>query len=214
MAEPFRSTARQVHWDVAYRDRGITGVSWFQPTASTSLALFDRLAVPPSAAVVDIGGGASVLVDDLLARGFSNLTVVDVSAVALEAVGQRLGQSSPVTLVHTDLLSWKPEGRYDVWHDRAVFHFLVDERDRDAYLKVLRSCLRPGGIVILATFALDGPEYCSGLPVSRYSASELTKLLGPEVDAMEEMREEHLTPSGAMQPFTWLAARIRRTSSA
>jgi SAM-dependent methyltransferase len=201
--------ARRDHWDAAYRDRGPSGVSWFQPTASVSLDLFDRLAVAPDAAVIDIGGGASTLLDGLIARGFSDLTVLDVSVKALETVRERLGADPSVALIHADLLEWKPERRYDVWHDRAVFHFLVEEQDRRNYLRLLTSSLVHGGIAILATFASDGPEYCSGLPVSRYDASDLTRLLGSEFGSLDVRREEHETPAGALQPFTWLAAKYR-----
>jgi len=185
------------------------GVSWFQPTAVVSLDLFDRLAIPLDAPVIDIGGGTSPLVDGLLARGFSDLTVLDISVRALETVRERLGTGPSVALIHADLLEWKSERRYGVWHDRAVFHFLVDEQDRARYLRLLRSALSPGGFVILATFASDGPEYCSGLPVARYDASDLTRLLGTDFDTLEERREEHVTPAGALQTFTWLAAKYR-----
>ena len=160
--------ARRDHWDAAYRDRGAAGVSWFQATPTVSLELFDKLAIPTKAAVLDIGGGASTLVDGLIARGFKDLTVLDVSSEALDTVRLRLGEGGPVVLIQGDLLEWRPERRFDVWHDRAVFHFLVDEEDRRSYFRILRSSLVSGGEVILATFAPDGPEYCSGLPVARY----------------------------------------------
>jgi hypothetical protein len=200
--------ARQNHWDAAYRGRGEAGVSWFQPTANVSLDLIDRLAVPMDAALIDIGGGASPLVDGLIARGFTDLTVLDVSALALETVRGRLGSGVSVALVRADLLEWQPQRRYEMWHDRAVFHFLVAEQDRRTYLRLLRSSLLDGGIVILATFAADGPKYCSGLPVCRYGPEELTKALGSGIEVLIQEREEHVTPTGAIQPFTWVAARV------
>jgi hypothetical protein len=210
MAESTGSAnARHDHWDTAYRDRGEAGVSWYQPTANVSLDLIDRLAIPSDAGVIDIGGGASPLVDGLIARGFSDLTVLDVSTRALETVRLRLGAGASVVLVRADLLEWKPQRRYDLWHDRAVFHFLVAEHDRGTYLRFLRSSLVNGGTVILATFAADGPEYCSGLPVSRYGPDELARALGGDFVILDAEREEHVTPGGVIQPFTWVAARLR-----
>jgi hypothetical protein len=199
---------RRQHWDAAYRDRGATGVSWFQPVASVSEELIRRLAVPPDAAIIDVGGGASILVDDLLSQGFRDLTVLDVSTVALDTVSDRLPVDAPVTLLHADLLSWKPDRRYDVWHDRAVLHFLVDDADRATYRETLERALRRGGYALIGTFASDGPEYCSGLPVRRCSVDDLVGLLGPECEVLAERREEHVTPGGVIQPFTWVAARL------
>jgi cyclopropane fatty-acyl-phospholipid synthase-like methyltransferase len=175
-----------------------------------SLELIEKLRVPADAAVVDVGGGASILVDHLVERGFSDLTVLDISAPALDEVGRRLGDA-PVVRLHEDLLEWRPPRRYDLWHDRAVFHFLVTESDRRRYLDTLQAAIRPDGLVILATFALDGPEVCSGLPVSRYSADELTRILGDTFRPLATRREIHVTPRGSAQPFTWLAGRIGST---
>lgn len=199
---------RGQQWDAAYENRGATGVSWFQPNATTSIELVERLAIPNDAAVIDIGGGASLLVDALADRGFRDLTVLDVSKTALEMVRERRsGSSGPIALLHEDVLGWKPDRRFDLWHDRAVFHFLVNGNDRETFLGTLRSALRPGGIVIMATFAIDGPEFCSGLPVARYSPADLAEILGPDFEVVEQFREEHNTPAGVVQPFTWLAAR-------
>ncbi len=195
------------HWNAAYETRGATGVSWFRPTATRSIDLIDRLGIPQSAAIIDIGGGASVLADTLFDRGFSDVSILDVSKTALAEVRQRLGANTSLSLLQEDLLAWSPERRYDLWHDRAVFHFLVNPSDRGIYLKTLRSALRPEGFVIMATFASDGPEYCSGLPVSRYSSSDLAKMLGPQFQVIEALRDHHLTPAGVEQPFTWVAAR-------
>jgi SAM-dependent methyltransferase len=173
-----------------------------------SLELIEALRTPRDAAVVDIGGGASRLVDCLVDRGFGDLTVLDVSVSALEEVRSRLGDS-PVFLLHEDLLDWQPDRQYDLWHDRAVFHFLVTEADRQTYLEKLREALRPGGSLILGTFALDGPEVCSGLPVTRYSADDLSHMLGSTFEPVQTRRELHTTPRGSVQPFTWLAGRIR-----
>jgi 2-polyprenyl-3-methyl-5-hydroxy-6-metoxy-1,4-benzoquinol methylase len=168
---PLSGGERAEHWDAAYETRGAAGVSWFQPTATTSIDLIERLEIPKTAAIIDIGGGASVLADALFERGFTDVSVLDVSKTALAEVRLRLGARDSISLLQEDLVAWSPERRYDLWHDRAVFHFLVDPSDRGIYLKTLRSALRPEGFVIMATFASDGPEYCSGLPVSRYSSS-------------------------------------------
>jgi hypothetical protein len=181
-------------------------VSWFQPVPAVSVELIERLDIARDVAVIDVGGGASLLVDALLDRGYGDLSVLDVSNAALEAVRTRLGPESAVMLLHEYLLTWKPDRRFGVWHDRAVFHFLVDPRDRETYLKTLRSALAPGGSVIMATFAEDGPEFCSGLPVARYSPADLAQLLGRDFKVVEQFHAEHVTPAGVSQPFTWVAA--------
>jgi SAM-dependent methyltransferase len=196
------------HWDAAYTARGADGVSWHEAEPRISLELIEALRIPRDAAVVDIGGGASQLVDRLVERGFSDLTVLDISASALAEVGSRLGDSLVLRL-HEDLLEWRPLRRYDLWHDRAVFHFLVTETERRRYLETLRAAVRPGGFLILATFALDGPEVCSGLPVCRYSADDLSHILGDSFHPLETRHEAHVTPRGSIQPFTWVAGRIR-----
>ena len=200
------SNGRAEHWDVAYETRGSTGVSWFQSSATPSIELIERLGISNGAAVIDIGGGASILADALLDRGFTDISVLDISSRALATVRQRFGSNASVSLLHEDLLAWQPQRQYDVWHDRAVFHFLVDPSDQENYLRTLRAALRPTGFVIMATFASDGPKYCSGLPVSRYSSADLSRVLHPQFQLIESFREEHVTPAGVAQPFTWVAA--------
>lgn len=196
-------------WDGVYRARGVDGVSWFQAEPATSLELVAALDVPPSAAVLDVGAGASLLVDGLVERGFEDVTVLDVSEEALGAVSRRLPSSSGVHLERADLLAWAPRRCYDLWHDRAVFHFLVGEADRRRYLDVLRTATTPSAAVVLGTFAPDAPEKCSGLPVVRYSVESLAEVLGSAFELVAERREEHVTPRGAVQPFTWVAGRMR-----
>ena len=150
--------ARADHWDAAYSTRGVDGVSWYQAVPEVSLELVDALDISRDAAVIDVGGGASFLVDELLARGFSDLTVLDLSVSALDATRQRLPADAPVRCVHADLLTWEPDRRYDLWHDRAVFHFLVAQSDRDRYVATLTRAVVPGGNVIVGTFAEDGPD--------------------------------------------------------
>jgi len=210
---PGTGTQRAQHWDAAYEMRGATGVSWFQPAATVSVELIERLGTAKDASLIDIGGGASLLVDTLIGRGFSDLTVLDVSRSALNAVRERLGHTKSVALLHEDLLAWKPERRFDLWHDRAMFHFLGEGNDRENYLRTLRSALRPGGALVMATFASDGPKYCSGVPVARYSFVDLAETLGSDFVVVEQLREEHSTPTGAIQPFTWIAARLVSSAS-
>ena len=152
-------------------------MNWYQPEPATSLALIDRLRVPKGAPVIDVGGGASLLVDRLVARGYTDLAVLDVSSTALEIARRRLGDTAPVRWLHEDLLRWRPERPYALWHDRAVFHFLTDAAERAKYLTILRQTLGDSGALIIATFASNGPERCSGLPVARYDAIDLAPLL-------------------------------------
>lgn len=194
------------HWDAAYESLGASNVSWFQQSVDPSLRLIEALSVPHDAAIVDVGGGASLLVDALSMLGYRDLTVLDISRRALDEVAARLVDDD-VALLHEDLLEWTPSRDFDLWHDRAVLHFLVEDRDRDRYLRTLRAAVRSGGAVVLATFAPDGPETCSGLPVVRYGADELMELLGAEFTLVTQESEIHVTPSGAPQSFTWLAAR-------
>jgi 2-polyprenyl-3-methyl-5-hydroxy-6-metoxy-1,4-benzoquinol methylase len=202
------SGQRARHWNDAYAGRAPDEASWYQAFPAVSLELIEALGTPRGAAVIDVGGGAARLVDNLLERGFSDVTVLDVSAAALEEVRSRPG-ASKVRLVHADLLEWQPDRRYDLWHDRAVFHFLVSEPDRSEYARLLQAAIRPGGQVILAAFAPDGPDVCSGLPVARYSATALSDFLGGRFEPVESRRETHVTPRGVAQPFTWLAARAQ-----
>jgi trans-aconitate methyltransferase len=182
-------------------------VSWYQPIPSVSLELVETLGVEPESPVIDVGGGASTLADLLLERGFRDVTVLDLSSVALDEVRRRLAAGA-VELVCADVLRWTPPRRYSLWHDRAVLHFLVGDDDRQRYLDRLHEAVRPGGFVILGTFAPDAPPTCSGLPVVRYAPAELAKLLGERFELLEMRREEHRTPRGNVQPFTWIAGRL------
>jgi len=211
VAEDGDSTQRARHWDDAYATRGGEGVSWYQPSPRVSLELTDVLGVPREAAVIDVGGGASRLVDELVGRGFSDVTVLDVSVMALGEVERRLPADAGVAVLQADVLEWHAPRRYDLWHDRAALHFLVDDGDRGRYLEALQAGLAPGGAVIVGAFAPDAPEQCSGLPVRRYSADDLAELLGSTFELAESRREEHVTPFGAIQPFTWVAGRLGAT---
>jgi SAM-dependent methyltransferase len=200
------SVARE-HWDRTYRASGATGVSWHEPSARVSLEIVAALAVPLDAPIVDIGGGASTLAPELVALGYAAVTVVDVSAVALEESRARLGDAA--TLLHEDVLAWRPGRRYGLWHDRAVLHFFTEERERRAYVESLDGALRPGGHVVIGTFAPEGPERCSGLPVRRYAPRDLEALLGDDYVLLLARHDDHVTPRGVRQRFTWTAFQRR-----
>ena len=206
-------TSQQQHWDDVYTQKAEDEVSWFQPEAAMSLDLIARCALPPDAKIIDVGGGASRLVDGLLDRGFVDVTVVDLSAAALAKARARLGErAQPVSWVAADVTTFEPPARYALWHDRAVFHFLTAPADRAAYVRVLERALADGGHAIVGTFAPDGPERCSGLPVVRYDAAALAAALGPSLTLIESARHEHVTPSGKVQAFTF--ARFVRSAPA
>lgn len=195
---------RKHHWETIYAAKPSTQHSWYQPTPAVSLALIRAAGLNPTAKIIDIGGGASTLPDHLLAEGYRALTVLDLAAAALDQSRQRLGPAAaPVDWIAADILTWQPATRYALWHDRAVFHFLIDPASRRAYLATLARSLQPGATVILATFALDGPEKCSGLPVRRYSPQTLADELGPAFTLRETATEDHHTPSGGLQRFVY-----------
>lgn len=199
---------RQSHWDDRYRTIGEASVSWYEAEPRLSLGLIDRVGATASTSVIDIGGGASAVTARLQQQGFDDLTVLDISTEALEGSKRRIERPDEVTWLHTDLLDWSPTRRWGVWHDRAVFHFLTEQLDRDRYREILRSVVEPGGAVIIATFAEDGPTTCSGLAVQRYSAERLLAELGTGFVEITNARTDHVTPSGGIQPFTWIAARV------
>jgi len=196
------SNDRQSHWEAVYSSKGETEVSWFQETPEISLDLIALAEARPDAAIIDIGGGASRLVDALLARGFRQITVLDLSAAALERARARLSTAADgVSWLVADATSWQPPQAYDIWHDRAAFHFLTDAAAQQAYLLRLRRGLKPGGYAIFGTFAPDGPEKCSGLPVARHDSASLGRLLGPAFTLVDSRGHAHHTPWGSVQQF-------------
>ncbi len=200
---------RKDHWENVYETKPTTGVSWFQEHAAQSLRLIEATGLPKSASIIDVGGGASTLVDDLLAQGYSALSVLDISAKALEAAQARLGASAArVSWLVGDITEMElPAQAYDLWHDRAVFHFLTAPEQREAYVRNVLRAVKPGGHVIVATFAEDGPEQCSGLPVARYSAQGLHAEFGAPFELLRHEREEHHTPAGKTQKFIYCYCR-------
>jgi hypothetical protein len=195
------------HWDGAYA-HGDTTRSWFQHQPAVSLRMIDITAVWPDDSVIDVGGGASVLIDALLARGFGDVTVLDVSKAGLDIARRRLGSAADrVHWLRTDILTWQPQRTYRVWHDRAVLHFLTTGRAQRQYLHALHAATVTTAVAIFGCFAPDGPQQCSGLPVARYGPAELAAVLDKRWTLRAEDRERHTTPTGAIQPFTWAAFR-------
>jgi SAM-dependent methyltransferase len=193
---------RRAHWDNAYQSKGEAGVSWFEDTPAVSLDLIRRHAAFASSSLIDIGGGASRLGDALLDAGMKAITVLDLSPAALDAAKARLGaRAGDVHWVAADVTAWKPDRSYDIWHDRAAFHFLTDPDDRAAYIERLTAAVVPGGHAIIATFAPDGPERCSGLPVVRYDPAALAYVIGPCFRLVEHMEHQHRTPWNSTQAF-------------
>ena len=193
---------RQAHWQNVYRTKSEQQVSWSQSLPEPSLGLIEKFASERSASIVDIGGGASRLVDALHERGYRHLTVLDLSEASLQSAKDRLGDdAASVQWVAADATKWQPPQAFDIWHDRAAFHFLVDPRDREAYTARLHQGVRTGGHAIIATFALDAPEKCSGLPVQRYDHVALGAALGPAFALVHHQPHHHVTPWGAAQSF-------------
>lgn len=197
------------HWEQVYSSKASNAVSWFQQHADQSLRLIHNTGLGKNAAIVDVGGGASVLVDELVAEGYSDLTVLDLSAAALAVAKQRLGkQADTVHWMEGDITRAEfPLHRFDIWHDRAVFHFLTAPEDRQAYVERVMRAVRPGGHVIIATFAEDGPEKCSGLPVMRYKPESLHAEFGDAFLLVQHEKEAHQTPVGAIQQFVYCYCR-------
>lgn len=194
--------SRQEHWEKVYRAKAEKELSWFEEHPAVSLELIWAAGISREAAIIDIGGGESRLVDALLGEGFSALTVLDISAHALAAAKARLGpRAEKVTWIVADVTSWEPAAAYDLWHDRAAFHFLTDAADRESYAARVAKAIRPGGYVIIGTFAPEGPERCSGLPVQRHDAASIGAVLGGAFTLIESRRHAHLTPAGKTQQF-------------
>lgn len=199
------------HWEHVYRTKLRTQVSWYQPHALRSLDLIRRVSPPPNGPIIDVGGGTSTLVDDLLEAGYRDLTVLDLSATALTESRARLDtRAASVQWIEADILETPlPRATYSVWHDRAVFHFLTDPAHRARYVAQARAAVRSGGFVLIATFADDGPTRCSGLEVARYSPATLHAEFGAGFSLTASEREEHLTPSGVRQAFVYCLCRIK-----
>ena len=207
---PIDADARRDFWEGVHATKPMDGVSWWQPVPELSLDLIGAAGIGPADPIIDVGAGWSTLIDHLLARGFGDVTVVDVSATALATVAARLGDApAGASFVQGDVLDLHPARRYALWHDRAVFHFLTEPHERAAYRESLRRALRPGGHLVVATFGADGPTACSGLPVVRYSPEALAAEFADEFDVVATSGEDHATPWGSAQQFTALLLRHR-----
>ena len=198
------------HWEAVYGKKLPDAVSWYRPHLDQSLRFIDAAGLSADSPLIDVGGGTSTLVDDLLGRGFSDVTVLDISAGAIRAAQERLGpRAADVTWVVGDITEiGLPEHRYAFWHDRAVFHFLTEPESRRRYVAAVRRALKPNGHIIVATFGPAGPETCSGLPVTRYDAAGIHAQFGGEFAQVGSSRESHLTPRGSEQEFVYCYCRL------
>jgi hypothetical protein len=204
MAEQAETAA---HWDGAYA-QGDGTRSWFEQHPGMSLRMLDSAGVSAPDALIDVGGGASPLTGALLDRGFRDLTVLDISAAGMQHARDRLGpRADQVHWLTADVLSWRPQRHYQAWHDRAAYHFLTVEEHRRQYLHALDMATAPDAVAVFGCFAPDGPERCSGLPVARSSPAQLARQIGTKWLLISQDREEHITPAGTVQPFTWIALR-------
>lgn len=197
-------TDRKNHWEKVYRGKSPLEVSWFQQEPALSLRLIADTGIGLDAPIIDVGGGASLLVDRLCEQAYTDVSVLDVSASAIAHVKDRLAdEACGVQLFETDVTTFEPPRRFALWHDRAVFHFLTAEEDRDRYVGVLKQALEPGGHLIIMTFAIGGPEKCSGLDIVQYDADRIKTVLGASFDLVEAGHETHITPAGNRQKFAW-----------
>lgn len=200
----YKFIRRKKHWDDLYLTKGFNQVSWYQPYPKTSINLISSLCKDKNKSIVDIGGGLSTLVNELLKLKFTSLTVLDISKNALEKAKQRLGaNASYVQWIESDITQLETNRRFDIWHDRAVFHFLTKKKDIQAYVEKANHFIKPNGLLILSTFSLKGPKKCSGLPVQRYSPEGLTKIFHQRFRLLQGFEEEHLTPFQNSQNFIW-----------
>lgn len=199
------SDDRRAHWQSLWSTIDPEAASWHQPSPTVSLALITAAGLRRDAGVVDVGGGGSTLVDALVERGWVHLAVLDVAPLVIARAVERLGTlADDVTWVESDVLEWRPvPGLFELWHDRACFHFLTDPGDQRKYVEVMATALVPGGTAILAGFAPDGPETCSGLEVAHHDRASLSTLLGAGFELIDELDEDHTTPAGTVQKFRW-----------
>lgn len=197
--------SQKSHWDGVYSIRQADAVGWYKPHLQTSIDWIKELCLDAEAPIIDVGGGASTLVDDLLEAGHRSITVLDISGEALMAVGARLGaRGEVVTWLNADITSIDlPSNHYELWHDRAAFHFLTEFNQQQSYREILLNTLKPGGHLIIGTFAPEAPPKCSGLPIQRYTHEQLGKVLGGEFELKRHHKERHVTPGGVEQMYLY-----------
>lgn len=192
------------HWETVYQTKDHTKVGWYQPSSDSSLELIEKIGLSKEASVIDIGAGASTFVDGLIERGYKNITLLDLSNEALTIIKERLGDKAAIpNYFVADITTVSLPQRYDLWHDRAAFHFLLDEREQQSYIRTMRDSLTPQGYAIIGTFAVDGPESCSALSVKQYNRSEMEAVLDGQMAIIEAVESIHITPGGSEQKFSF-----------
>lgn len=199
---------REKHWENVYQTKELKDVSWFQQIPVTSLDLIKKLEVSTTAKVIDIGGGDSHLVDHLLDLGYRHLTVLDISASAIDRAKQRLGErAKDVQWIVADAASFKPTEKYDLWHDRAAFHFLTDDTEISNYIETAHQSLNPSGILLIGTFSEQGPKKCSGIEIKQYSEKTMTERIEPKFEKINCITVDHQTPFDTIQNFVFCSFR-------
>lgn len=194
----------QQHWDKVYSEKAPTEVSWYEPMPEVSLELIRSCNIPKDAAIIDVGGGDSFLAEFLVSLGYEDVTVVDISSKAIERAKERMCEKADeINWIIADASNFNPERQYDLWHDRAAFHFLLGEEQKKNYLGILKKAVKPGGYVIMGTFSDKGPDKCSGLEVQKYSVMDMCKLFEDDFDMLSGKNLDHQTPSGSKQNFTF-----------
>jgi 2-polyprenyl-3-methyl-5-hydroxy-6-metoxy-1,4-benzoquinol methylase len=204
------SMDKQLHWETVYKTKAPDAVSWYREHLDTSIELIRQASSSSSVNVIDVGGGESTLVDDLLRLGYSNISILDISAKALEVAQERLGSSAgDVQWIAADITEVElPSKKYDIWHDRAVFHFLIEPAQREAYVRQVAKSVKTGGTVIVATFGPDGPDSCSGLPTVKYDSDSLHGEFGASFKLVASLTEQHKTPFGTTQQFLYCFCKV------
>lgn len=193
---------RQKHWDTIYQTKELKDVSWYQPTPKTSLDFLTQFNVPKTAKIIDVGGGDSLLVDTLLDLGYTDITVLDISATSLERVKNRLGERAlRVKWIVADAATFKPTEQYDFWHDRAAFHFLTQEQEIENYIDIIQQRIKPKGILVIGTFSEQGPKKCSGIEIKQYSETTMTERLQKFFEKVKCITVDHTTPFNTIQNF-------------
>ncbi len=201
---------RKSHWENIYKQKELYEVSWYQPVPQTSLDFIEDLNINTSSNIIDIGGGDSFLVDSLINKGYQNLTVLDISQAAIERAKIRLGEkASRVKWIVSDITQFQPKEEYDLWHDRAAFHFLTSEIETEKYLEVARRSIKINGKLIISTFSDQGPTKCSGIEIHQYSREQLVRRFTPDFEKLTCINLNHITPTGSNQNFTFCSFRKR-----
>jgi len=209
--ESMETSWRKYHWENIYQTKQLCEVSWYEQVPETSLQLIEETGIEKNAAIIDVGGGDSLLVDHLLQRGYKNITVLDISAAALERAKKRLGKDSEkVKWIEADAAKFNPTEKYDLWHDRAAFHFLTDEIDINNYIHTATNNVNPGGTVIIGTFSDGGPKKCSGIEIKQYSAQTLCEKFNVGFEKIKCFNVQHTTPFNTVQEFVFCVFKLYR----